>query len=139
MARHGYESTGDRLTIAPKVTRSKVRCIARSCGVRFTRFEFPDCLSTAVLNRPRRGDRNLVAAFPELPDRFIAESRFQDNGSARFNAPARGIECGLRILSMQNRAQHDLRVSLRLHEPAHDAECHDWLIVSCDKCRNDRV
>jgi hypothetical protein len=58
---------------------------------------------------------------------------------ALHEAKARTVARGLRVLAVVGDTDHDLRVALRLHGAAHDAEAHHGLAVLGDEARDDRL
>ena len=81
-----------------------------------------------------------MPALAQRCDSIAIERRFDDHLPALHHAPARGIDCRLRVLPVQHNAQRHLHVPLRLHRPAHYAEGHQRLAAAVHrKARNDGV
>ena len=57
--------------------------------------------------------------------RIALKRGFEHHVPTLLHAPARRVDCRLRILFVQHNAQRQLQVALRLHRPAHNAERHE--------------
>src|SRR5262245_65978391 len=80
----------------------------------------------------------MAAALQLLVDLGL-QAGLETHPEPGLDAPARRVGGGLRILPVVGEADHDLRMALRLHRAAHDAEAHDRPPVLADEARDDGV
>src|SRR5437899_2255237 len=114
------------LAIAPRVARDEVAAV-----------ELPDELRAAELVVVVDRDDAMAAAL-QLLQRRGGEAAFLDaHVHALHDAEARTVAGGLRALPVIGDARHHLRVPLRLHRAAHQAEAHHRLAGLADEAWDD--
>src|SRR5579872_2694610 len=85
--------------------------------------EAPDVLARAEVEARPLGAGELVATRFEARRRLGWRVLLQPDGFVEFmHAPARTIDCCLRVLGIVDDARENLHVALRLHGTAHQSE-----------------
>src|SRR6185369_7807864 len=129
-ARAGSEA--GRLAVAARIARCDVALDGRVA-------EAPDELAGAEVLVAVLDHRDLVAALDQTGDRRLAHRRLDVDQLAGVDSPARRIARRLGLLAVREHANDRLKVGLRLHVAAHDAEAHLRPPVLGEERRDDRV
>src|SRR5947207_14359944 len=102
--------------------------------------EAPDDLARAEVEARPLGARELVAARLQAGRRLDRHVVLDPDRLVELvHAPARAVDCRLRVLAVIDDAREDLHMALRLHGAAHQAEGRDRFAVLGDEGRDDRM